>query len=260
VARRQFREGGINRVILASDGVANVGLTDAQGILSRIRSDAESGIQLVTVGFGMGNFNDTLLEQLADKGEGFYAYVDDIDEARRLFVDNLTRTLHTVALDARVQVEFDPATVERYRLIGFENRAISDRNVRNDAVAAGAIGAGHAVTALYAIRLVGEGLEQGRVGTVSLRWIDPDSRQPAELHHDISVADFASSFRATAPTFQLDALVAATAERFRLSEYGSAYRLKDIVAEAEAVSSNLPQTDEVHGFLDLLGAAARLER
>ena len=94
--------------MLASDGVANVGLTDPESILDGIRRDAEAGIELVSVGVGMGNYNDTLLEQLANQGDGFYAYVNVLDEARRLFTEDLTGTLQTVALDARAQVEFDP--------------------------------------------------------------------------------------------------------------------------------------------------------
>ena len=114
VASEAFREGGINRVILASDGVANVGVTDAAGILDLARGWALDGIQLVTAGFGMGNYNDALMEQLADDGDGFYAYVDDLDEAERLFVHDLTGTLNAVALDARAQVDFDPGTVAAY--------------------------------------------------------------------------------------------------------------------------------------------------
>ena len=113
-----LREGGINRVILASDGVANLGDTDPESILARVRPDAEQGIQLVTVGFGMGNYNDVLMEQLADKGDGFYAYVNRLDDARTLFGEQLTSTLDTVALDARAQVEFNPDVVEAYRLVG----------------------------------------------------------------------------------------------------------------------------------------------
>ena len=246
--------------MFASDGVANVGLTDAEGILRRVREDAETGIQLVTIGFGMGNFNDTLLEQLADQGDGFYAYVDTIDEARRLFLDDLTGTLQSVALDARVQVAFDPAAVQTYRLIGFENRAIDDRDFRNDNVQAGAIGAGHAVTALYAVRLSGDGESSVRIATVHLRWIDPESNRPDEIEHDVRTADFDASFRSTPPTFQLDALVAAAAERMRGSEWGREYVLDDVLEAADSAAGNLPQTDDVHAFLDLLEAAARLER
>ena len=258
VAREAFLEGGINRVVLASDGVANVGATDPAAILERIREDAEAGIQLVSVGFGMGNFNDALLERLADDGDGFYAYVDTLDEAQRLFVDDLTGTLLTVALDARVQVEFDPDAVEAYRLVGFENRAIDDDEFRDDDVDAGAIGAGHSVTALYALRLSGEGSFDDRIGTVSLRWDDPLSRRSTELASDIRVSDLASSFEGTAPTFRLAAIVAATAERFRGSPWGEAYDLGDVLEVAEH-SADLPRTDEVHEFLELLEAAARLE-
>jgi len=259
MARQRLGEEGINRVILASDGVANVGATDAETILARIRDDAKTGIQLVTVGFGMGNFNDVLLEQLADNGDGFYAYVNDIDEARRLFVDNLTGTLESVALDARVQVEFDPRAVEAYRLIGFENRAIPDASFRDANVNAGAIGAGHSSTALYALRLTGE-TGTTRIGTVSLRWVEPITNRQRELARDVRPTDLVGSFRTASSTLKLDALVAAAAERFRGSKYGSSYDLRDVVRVAGDVSEDLPQTDEVHDFLTLVSEAARLER
>jgi len=260
MAREQLRDEGINRVVLASDGVANVGATDAESILSRIRDDAEAGIQLVSVGFGMGNFNDALLEKLADDGDGFYAYVDDLDEARRLFVDDLTGTLQSVALDARVQVEFAPDVVEAYRLIGFENRAINDEDFRDDRVDAGAIGAGHEVTALYALRLSGESGDEGRIGTVSLRWTDPGADRADELGRDIRLSDLARTFRAADSTFKLDAIVAATAERFRGSRWGETYDLGQVAEVADQVSEDLPQNQEVHDFLQLLGSAADLER
>ncbi len=259
-AREQLREEGINRVVLASDGVANVGATDAETILKGIRHDAEAGIQLVSVGFGMGNFNDALLEQVADDGDGFYAYVDDLDEARRIFVEDLTGTLQSVALDARVQVEFNADAVEAYRLIGFENRAIDDRDFRDDEVDAGAIGAGHSVTALYALRLSGDGAGKGRVATISLRWTDPVSGRAAELASDVRLSDLAGSFRASSATFKLDAIVAATAERFRGSRWGNEYRLGDVAEVARQFSDDLPQTQEVHDFLELLARAADLER
>jgi Ca-activated chloride channel homolog len=260
MARQRLGEEGINRVILASDGVANIGATDAETILGRIRDDAKTGIQLVTVGFGMGNFNDVLLEQLADNGDGFYAYVDDIDEARRLFVEHITGTLESVALDARVQVDFDPTAVGAYRLIGFENRALDDKSFRDANVNAGAIGAGHASTALYALRLTEEPVPQGRIGTVSLRWVEPVTNRARELAADIHSGDFSRAFQSTSPTFKLDALVAAAGERFRQSKYGTAYDLTDVARAANDASEDLPQTDEVHSFLDLLARAARLER
>jgi Ca-activated chloride channel family protein len=259
LARETLLEGGINRVILASDGVANVGLTDAEGILDEIRDDAEAGIQMVSLGFGMGNFNDALLEQLADQGDGFYAYVDDLEEAQRVLVDDLTSTLQSVALDARVQVDFDPDVVDEYRLIGYENRAIDDDDFRDDDVEAGAIGAGHEVTALYATRLRA-GADDDELGTVTLRWHDPETRDAQELDRDIRLTDLARSFRRTDETFQLDALVAATAERLRGSRYADEYDLRDVLAVADEIERDLPQTDEVHAFLDLLEDAATIER
>ncbi len=259
MARDQWLEEGINRVMLASDGVANVGLTDAESILGRLRSGAETGIQLVTVGVGMGNYNDALLEQLADQGDGFYAYVDTLDEARRLFVDDLTSTLDTVALDAKVQVEFDPAVVDEYRLIGFENRAVADEDFRNGRVDAGAIGAGHEVTALYALRLRDGPGDGGRIGTVSLRWTDPATNRTQEIAADFGRRDLAARFGSTDEHFKLDALVAAAAEVFRGSPWIGGHRVGDVAAMADELAGELPDTGDVADLLDLLDAAARID-
>jgi Ca-activated chloride channel family protein len=258
-ARQSLTENGIDRVILASDGVANVGLTDADEILGRIRDDAAAGIELVSVGVGMGNYNDALLEQLADQGDGFYAYVNGIDEARTLFRDELTSTLQTVALDARAQVEFDPDLVAAYRLVGYENRAIDDHAFTDPGVDAGAIGAGHTVTALYAIRLR-DGVDEGdRLATVRVRWADPDNGRSRELARDITGEDLARSFTSTDPHFRFDAIVAATAEVLRDSQFARRTDLEDILRVADEESGGLPATDEVHDFLDLLDAVTRLE-
>ena len=178
LARKTLTENEIDRIVLASDGVANVGLTDPQGILEEIRRDAAAGIELVSVGVGMGNYNDVLLEQLADQGDGFYAYVNSRDEAQTLFRDRLTSTLQAVALDARAQVVFDRETVGAYRLVGYANRAIPDQQFGNEEVKAGAIGAGHAVTALYALELRAGARPNDHLATVRLRWTDPDRMRP----------------------------------------------------------------------------------
>ena len=138
------------------------------------------------------------MEQLADKGDGFYAYVNRLDDARTLFGEQLTSTLDTVALDAKAQVEFNPDVVEAYRLVGYENRAIPDEEFRNDEVDAGAIGAGHAATALYALRLTGERggiFDSGRIATVRIRWTDPDSRREQEVARDVHLDDLAGDLR-----------------------------------------------------------------
>ena len=256
LARETLRGDGIDRVILASDGVANVGLTDANGILDQIREDASAGIELVSIGVGMGNYNDALLEQLADQGDGFYAYVNDLAEARRLFTEDLTSTLQTVALDAKVQVEFDPAVVATYRLIGYENRAVPDGSFRDPNVDAGAIGAGHAVTALYAIDLRDGFSPDDSLGTVRLRWTEPGASHESSLKRDIGAADLAARFDAADPTLRLDAIVAATALALRDGGPGRA-DLRDIL-EVARQDDGLPTSAQATAFLDLLERLTKL--
>jgi Ca-activated chloride channel homolog len=260
LARGTLTEDGIDRIVLASDGVANVGLTDAAGILHQIRDDAAAGIELVSVGVGMGNYNDVLLEQLADQGDGFYAYVNDLTEARRLFTQDLTGTLQTVALDAKVQVEFDPAVVATYRLIGYENRAIADQDFRDPNVDAGAIGAGHEVTALYRLSLVPGANEDDTLGTVRLRWTEPNASRESKLDRPIAAGDLARRFEATDPTFKLDAIVAASAEVLRGMDGSDDATMRDVVQVAHEAAGALPQTDQVHDYLDFLERMAELER
>ena len=257
LARETHRGDGIDRIILASDGVANVGLTDADGILRQIRDDAAAGIELVSIGVGMGNYNDELLEQLADQGDGFYAYVNDLAEARRLFTEDLTGTIQSVALDAKVQVEFDPEVVASYRLIGYENRAIADQDFRDPRVDAGAIGAGHSVTALYELSLRDGFSRDDVLGTVRLRWTEPGASRESSLAQEITTDDLASRFREAAPTLRLDAVVAATAAILRSEEGPRVSDLRDIV-DVVREDGDLPATDQVHDFVDLLERMADL--
>jgi Ca-activated chloride channel homolog len=256
LARRTMTEAGIDRIVLASDGVANVGLTDAEQILGQIREDAANGIELVSVGVGMGNYNDVLLEQLADHGDGFYAYVNSRDEAEALFRDRLTQTLQSVALDAKAQVTFDRESVEEYRLLGYENRAISDRDFSDPGVDAGAIGSGHSVTALYALRLAPDLGPQEHVATVALHWTDPDSGRTQATERDVRTTAFARSFRETAPHFRFDAIVAATAQALHGDAIGD-LSLRDVADIAREQQELLPSTPEVQSFLDFLDRVAR---
>ncbi len=255
---------GINRVVLASDGVANVGTTEADALAAMIRDDADEGIDLVTVGFGMGNYNDVTMEQLADQGDGFYAYVDSFAEAERLFADELTSTLFTVARDAKIQVEFDPDVVEAYRLIGFENRGVLDRDFRNDDVDAGELGAGHQVTALYEIELARGASLDGRddLGEVFLRWEDPGDRSISEIRDGIDPRDLTDSWGATADDLKLATLVATFAEVSRDNDHAAGVELDDLVVEIERLADDLdrrdPDHDAVEELLDLVEAAARL--
>lgn len=233
-----FVRGGINRVILASDGVANVGITEPGGLVDLIRDDADRGIQLVTVGVGMGNFNDVTMETLANDGDGFYAYVNEVDEAERLFSDELVSTLLTVAIDAKIQVEFDDETVESYRLLGYENRAVLDDDFRNDDVDAGELGAGHQVTALYELVLRGDADASDRLGTVSMRWEDPDDRDVIETRLELSGAILEDDWSDTADDFRLAVTVAALAEVLRESPFADEIDLDQIAAEVDALGGS----------------------
>ncbi len=155
LAQQNFIENGVNRVILATDGDFNVGLASTEELIDLIQRKRKAGIALTTLGFGTGNYNDHLLEQLADEGNGNYAYIDRLQEAKKVLAEELSATLLTIAKDVKIQIEFNPALVSEYRLIGYENRVLNEEDFANDKVDAGEIGAGHRVTALYEISLTG---------------------------------------------------------------------------------------------------------
>ncbi len=155
MAQQNFIPNGVNRVILATDGDFNVGLASTEELIDLIQRKRKAGIALTTLGFGSGNYNDHLLEQLADEGNGNYAYIDRLSEAQKVLSEELSATLLTIAKDVKIQIEFNPAQVSEYRLIGYENRMLNEEDFANDKVDAGEIGAGHRVTALYEISLTG---------------------------------------------------------------------------------------------------------
>ena len=150
-ARQNMIPGGINRVVLATDGDFNVGVSNTETLIDMVERERAAGIQLTTLGYGTGNYNEALMEQIADHGNGNYAYIDSPREAQKVLDEELSSTLFTIAQDVKIQVEFNPAQVAEYRLIGYENRALREEDFDNDSVDAGDIGAGHQVTALYEI-------------------------------------------------------------------------------------------------------------
>jgi Ca-activated chloride channel family protein len=243
LANRAYKPGGINRVIVASDGVANVGNTDPDVLAQEIRGYADAGITLTTVGFGLGNYNDVIMEQLADQGDGNYAYVDTLAEAEKLFVENLVSTLQVIALDAKIQVAFEPQVVQQYRLIGYENRAIADQDFRNDQVDAAELGAGHSATAIYAVQLVPGA--NGRIATVNLRWQDPDTRQVTEISGDFFTSDLSISFDAAALHYQLAVVVSQYAELLRGSYWAEGMTLNDLHIRSQRLAGQMELADVI---------------
>ena len=241
--------GRITRVIVLSDGVGNVGTTGSDSILRQVQDYADQGVTLTTVGFGMGNYNDILMEQLANDGDGAYYYIDDLSEARRLFVENLTGTLQAIAKDAKVQVEFDPEVVSRYRLLGYENRRVEDEQFRDDTVDAGEIGAGHSVTALYELKLHADA--EGALGTVFVRYQDPDSGEVVELNRTLRSDELFAGFEEAPARFQLAAVVAEYAEILRESYWALDGSLDAVVSHARRVQGLLPREADVAEFADL---------
>ena len=167
-AQKAYVKNGINRILLATDGDFNVGVSDTETLKSMVAEKRKSGISLTTLGFGTGNYNEDMMEQIADAGDGNYSYIDNEKEAKKVLQHQLTSTLATVAQDVKIQVEFNPATVKEYRLVGYTNRTLRNEDFNNDKVDAGDIGSGHSVTAIYEI------IPQGKQG-----WLNESRYQKA---------------------------------------------------------------------------------
>ena len=247
----------ITRVMVLSDGVGNVGNTGHKSLLRQVQDYVDQGVTLTTVGFGMGNYNDIMMEQLANDGDGAYYYVDTLSEARRIFVHDLTGTLQLIARDAKVQVEFNPEVVSRYRLLGYENRDVADDDFRDDTVDAGEIGAGHSVTALYELKLREEA--EGVIGTVYMRYEDVGLNEVVEINREFHHSDLATDFEETTPTFQLSAVVAEFAEVLRGSYWAREGSLEAVAERARDVQSLIPESTAVSDFASLAVQAAGLE-
>ena len=257
MASERVQPGRVTRVLLLSDGVGNVGRTGSDSILKQIREHVDEGVTLTTVGFGMGNYNDILMEQLANDGDGTYHYVDSLTEARRVFVDNLVGTLQNIAKDTKVQVDFDPDVVRSYRLLGYENRDIEDEDFRDDTVDAGEVGAGHSVTALYEVKLHEDA--DGTLATVQVRYADPDSGEVTEIKQALESSDLASEFHEASPSFQLSAVVAEYAEILRESFWAREGSLDSVAAEAERVLRLMPEETDVAELTALIGQAVQID-
>ncbi|MEN7342545.1 MAG: VWA domain-containing protein [Pseudomonadota bacterium] len=240
MARQAFKPTGVNRVLLATDGDFNVGTTDLDALKDLIESQRESGIALTTLGFGRGNYNDALMEQLADIGNGNHAYIDTPHEARKVLVDELAATMMTIAKDVKIQIEFNPSVVSEYRLIGYENRLLDREDFNNDKVDAGEIGAGHTVTAIYELTMTdsGKGLidplryqsssqqktNQSELGFLKMRYKQPDGDRSQLLTWVIDRDEVSDDLAETSKDMRFAVAVAAFGQRLRggghLSEFG----------------------------------------
>lgn len=259
MAQSYMGEGQAARIILCSDGVANVGSTGPDEILKTIRAGVEKGIGLTTVGFGMGNYNDVLMEQLANDGNGSYYYVDTLREARRIFVHNLTGTLQVIGYNAKIQVEFNPEVTDRYRLIGYENRAIADQDFRNDTVDAGEVGAGHSVTALYEIALEDDVAQvvsaNDIIATAYIRYEDAETREIVEQQADISVEDLQETISTMPPSFRVQVAAAEFAELLRGSTWAEDGSYSAVLKLLEPVVTERPDDEYVGELVALVRAA-----
>ncbi len=274
VARQNFRKDGINRVILATDGDFNVGVSSPAALERLIEEKRKSGVFLTVLGFGMGNYKDSTLEKLADKGNGNYAYIDNIAEARKVLVQQAGATLVTIAKDVKIQVEFNPKWVSAYRLIGYENRMLANEDFNDDKKDAGDIGAGHSVTALYEVVPVGvpssagsvdalkyqkpaaasSAQDSGELMAVKLRYKAPQGDTSKLLSHVIQAKSL--PLAKTSKAFRFSASVAAFGMLLRNSKHAGNANFSLVKELAQGAESSDP-----HGYRrEFLGMVRRAKQ
>ena len=274
LAEESMDENSINRIILATDGDFNVGISDLDQLKDLIIKKRKSGIALTTLGFGQGNYNDALVEQLSNVGNGSYAYIDTLNEARKVLSEELTSTLLTIAKDVKIQIEFNPSQVSEYRLLGYVNRKLANDDFANDKVDAGEIGAGHTVTALYEISLSGEGGEwntpsryqtntpksslEGEIAQVRLRYKKPDETASKLITRVIERNSLVKEFDKSSDIFRFSASVAGFGQLLRQNKY-----LKDFsYSDAAELALNAKGADDFgyrSEFIQLINLADNLD-
>ncbi|WP_437636375.1 vWA domain-containing protein [Sorangium sp. So ce854] len=258
LAARTLVKGHVNRVVVLSDGDANVGPTSHEEILKTIKRARDKGITLSTVGFGQGNYKDEMMEQLANQGDGNYAYIDSEAQARRVFSEQVGGMLQVIARDVKIQVEFDPELVKSYRLIGYENRNVADRDFRNDKVDAGEIGAGHSVTAIYDVALRPAALRDSASPlVVRLRHKAPlGSDRAEETVFRMAPGALAPTFDAAPADLRFAAAVAGFSEILRHSPHARSWRLSDVEKIARGAASSKGDQQEFIGVVRRASALA----
>jgi Ca-activated chloride channel homolog len=253
MAEQGFIKNGINRVLLATDGDFNVGTVSFEALKNMVEDKRKTGVSLTTLGFGTGNYNDRLMEQLADAGNGNYAYIDTLNEANKVLVNEMSSTLQTIARDVKIQIEFNPTAVAEYRLIGYENRALKRQDFNNDRIDAGDIGAGHTVTALYEITLAGgkgqtvdplryspEKILKGNsdeLAWLRLRYKLPGEERSRLIEQALKTGDIKAADK-TSADFRFAAAVAAFGQTLRGGTYTGEFDFDDILKLAQTARGN----------------------
>ncbi len=251
MAEQGFIRGGINRILLATDGDFNVGITNFEALKNMVEEKRKGGVSLSTLGFGVGNYNEKLMEQMADAGNGNYSYIDTLNEGQKVLVNEMTSTLATIAKDVKIQVEFNPDVVSEYRLVGYENRLLKREDFNNDKVDAGEVGAGHSVTAIYELTLKGNagsvdplryGKDKagavdkaGELAFLRLRYKEPDGDVSRLVEWPLHRRDVLSSFAQASTEFRFAAAVAAFGQQLRGGKHTGAMayaEIAQIAAEA----------------------------
>ncbi len=277
MAQQSFIKGGINRILLATDGDFNVGVTNFESLKQMVEEKRKSGISLTTLGFGTGNYNDHLMEQLADVGNGNYSYIDNLNEARKVLVDEMQSTLNSVAHDVKIQVEFNPSQVAEYRLIGYENRALQREDFNNDKVDAGEIGENHSVTALYevtfresAYRAVDELRYQptseataahkhsNELALLKLRYKMANGEASQLITKTIRRDQVINNVKLTSDNFRFSAAVAAFAQQLRGGKYLQQFAYDDIL-ELARQSRGKDHSGYRGEFIQLVSLASSLQ-
>lgn len=280
IATQYLNKDGVNRVILCTDGDFNVGITDREKLVKLITTQAKSGVFLSVLGFGMGNLKDATLEQLADKGNGHYAYIDTFAEAKKVLVDEIGSTLVTIAKDVKIQIEFNPAQVAAYRLVGYENRILAARDFNDDKKDAGEIGAGHTVTALYEIVPMTANMQgvdslkyrkadevatkddrtsddstSREMLTVKLRYKQPTSDTSTLI--EVPLVDSGSTFEGASPDLRFAASVAGFGMMLRSSPHKGDLTYERVISMAVASMGRDPNGQRSE-FIDLVRKAKTL--
>ncbi|MCW8935959.1 MAG: VWA domain-containing protein [Gammaproteobacteria bacterium] len=261
MAQQSFIKEGVNRIVLATDGDFNVGVTDFEALKQIVEEKRKTGVSLTTLGFGQGNYNDHLMEQLADVGNGNYSYIDNLNEARKVLVEEMSSTLNTVANDVKIQVEFNPHQVSEYRLIGYENRALKREDFKNDKVDAGDIGESHTVTALYEVTFTDSPVQQlgsqrytrsseavvnnynNELAFLRLRYKKNSKSSSQLIEKPLYKSEIITNMQQASNNFKFSASVAAFAQQLRGGKYLQNFSYNDILELARKSKG-----DDVYGY------------